>query len=104
MQNIARQANQKLFRYTASTAARSCPSVKQSEFLKNNPVPGICSWYETERSAKNELYTARLHLQHVDSGRATEILLDPNFPQIIPNGFEGTSTVRDVARKWKSSC
>merc|ERR1711881_360241 len=104
MQNATKTSAQRLFRYTARSASMAAPSVKQSEFLKNNPVPGITSWYETSVE-NNQIFTKRLHLQEIASGKVTEILLDPNFPEILPEAFRGldAENLKAFTREWNSN-
>merc|ERR1711881_33464 len=104
LRNTTKTSAQRLFRYTARSASMAAPSVKQSEFLKNNPVPGITSWYETSVE-NNQIFTKRLHLQEIASGRVTEILLDPNFPEILPEAFRGldAENLKAFTREWNSN-
>merc|ERR1711881_111220 len=90
LRNTTKTSAQRLFRYTARSASMAAPSVKQSEFLKNNPVPGITSWYETSVE-NNQIFTKRLHLQEIASGKLKSIHQRMEFKQST-NGVSVGST------------
>lgn len=58
-------------------------SINQAEALRFRPVPGMQTWYTTEKSPSNtKQYVSQLSFQNLKSGQTGQITLDESFPSM----------------------